>query len=198
MKNKLCPFLLSIALLVGCASVAQPSELYFPVIVDIGEGLRFPDPITPGRFASPANAPESLGAAVSALANIVPTTESGDQAKTRACAMASVWDLSAAYSTCAIAYCELLPVGSRVQSCGYVVRLQGWVQETWLGGDCDRNEFHTPSRLVGWFRSNRVTDCAAMSEVLMVAHMRDALGVSWNEEELLRADRVSTDDSPAK
>lgn len=156
-------------------------EVHLDLIVGEGGRTTFADPLTLGAEVT---APGDLREAVAALRSIVPLRRSGPSARS-GCMLKRTAPLAETYMDCKYAVCELLPERSRIQDCGYLIRVEQWVQREWLGGLCWTDGVDESRHLVKWFQGKGVDDCTAMSELVMVAWMQDVAGIEWNESVLI-------------
>lgn len=178
--------LLFFGLITGCMTneaISQSNQVvYLDLIAIEGGQSKYPDPLRLGLIDSK---PATLNEAVEALVRIVPavgTVEIKDQAK---CSIKVNAPLSDIYQDCKYVVCELLPERSRAQSCGYFVRLEQWIQREWLGGLCFSDGANENFSLTRWFHRRNINDCAAMSELVMVAYMQKLVGLRWEQSKLL-------------
>lgn len=82
--------------------------------------------------------------------------------------------------------CEYLPVGSRGQDCGYFVRLEEWTQKNWLGGFCLTEGPNSAYPLTRWFTARGITECTAMSELVMVGYFQSVSGLTVDQDDLIK------------
>jgi hypothetical protein len=165
----------------------QPqAQVFLQRIVAVDGESSYPDPLV---FTS-LKIPESLLDAGQRLMEAVPTefTASSKTQAARVCAFVSPSDWKHDFEKCAELVCTSLPVGSQDRGCGYLVKVNEWVEEHWLGGLCrtsitNRKE----SALVRWLSAKNITQCYQMSELITVAFFRYATGLPVNESGLIEA-----------
>lgn len=184
----MCRILMMILLgtIAGCTSSGEPgnasSKVYLDLIVKEGGQSKFPDPL---RTRLPQERPATLTQAAAALIDIVPIRRGSRVLAKSTCPVGSNVPLSNTFQLCKYEMCKYLPEGSRAQDCGYFVRLEQWIQKEWLGGLCQSEGFAENLPLTKWFHDREVSDCLAMSELVMIAYMQEITGTSWSESQLL-------------
>ncbi len=176
-----------ILILVGCASINSEAHsegaVYLDLIVIEGGATTYPDPIHPEIIGR--RIPIDFHGAIDALGKIVTTGKGASESFQSSCALKLDLPLSHTYETCKYKVCSLLPPRSRIQDCGYFVRLEQWVQREWLGGLCVTEGINESSQLARWFIEHGISDCTAMSELIIVGYMQDLAGLPRNEPQLL-------------
>ncbi|WP_162782225.1 hypothetical protein [Arenimonas caeni] len=132
--------------------------------------------------------PRDLRTAVEVLLTSIQTPGESVESKSscRIKAGSKLWEV---FDECVPRFCASLPERSRDSGCGYVLKLDDWIQTEWLGGLCRIEPFSRPSELVAWFRSKGVDDCSSMSEIVTVAYMQSVLGIPWQQGELIASAR---------
>jgi len=178
--------LVTCSLFAGCMSneiVGRADGGIYLDLIAIEHGhAKYPDPL---RLGLMGDRPTTLSGAVDALGKIVPTVGKGGRATRVACSTKLKSSLSETYQDCKYAVCKLLPERSRIQDCGYFIRLEQWVQREWLGALCLVEGANENFSLTRWFRQRDISDCGAMSELVMVAYMQQLAGLGWDESQLL-------------
>jgi hypothetical protein len=179
----------AIALVVAaCAAspVQSPSSagFYLDAIVSENGMNKFPDPIHPERLEG--RLPGNLREAINSLEIITPIKPIESTSSVKACSIEPDELLSDAYVRCVYDACKLLPTRSQVQDCGYITRLAHWVQRNWLGGFCVLHHADKSYPLSNWFITQGITECDAMSELIMFAYMQRITGIDVNEQQLIQ------------
>lgn len=182
-----CLAINAILILVGCASINSETRsedgVYLDLIVIEDGATTYPDPIHPDVIGK--NSPINLNGAIDALGKIVTTEKGGAVPLQNSCALKLDSPLSHTYESCKYEVCSLLPARSRIQDCGYFIRLEQWIQREWLGGLCVNDGINEKAQLARWFIKNGVSDCTAMSELIIVGYMQDLAGLPRDESQLL-------------
>lgn len=183
--------LLLLACVGGCATVpgVEVAAIYLQRTAITGgdQSAAYPDPLLiPESYLRLP--PHDLDAAVEVLkASIKTISVSVDsRSSCRVTASSMLWEV---FDECVPRFCSSLPERSRDRGCGYMLKVDDWVQTTWLGGLCRIDAFGRPSELVAWFRSKGVYDCSSMSEIITLAYIQSVLGIRWEEDELIAAAR---------
>jgi hypothetical protein len=166
---------------------ARQVQVFLERIVVVDGEKTYPDPLVLNR-ADRTEIPESLIGAASRLAAIVPLefTASSKAKATELCGFATSEEWAHDFQKCSEAMCTTLPIESQELTCGYLIRVNEWVEETWLGGLCrithtNRNK----SPLVSWFLERKLTECFQMSEAIAAAFYRHAAGLPVSESSLI-------------
>jgi hypothetical protein len=171
---------------------ARPAQIFLQRIVAVDGEATYPDPLIPNSKESGGRIPGSLGDAANRLAGMMPTrfTASSKAQAAEVCRFGSSEQWEHDFVKCGEVVCAALPSRSKDLGCGYLVRVNEWVEEHWLGGLCriiatDRNK----SPLFRWFSEQKLTQCYQMSEVITAAFYRSAAGLPVSESILIESVR---------
>lgn len=175
----------------ACATQAAHKDprddVYLDLIFKEGGRARFQDPIHPGMLGN--RRPSDLTGAITALLRITPLTSTMPLSLRRdrtSCRAQKTSSLEDAYAVCEYDACQFLPERSRIQNCGYFVRLEEWMQKNWLGGFCLTEGPSNSYPLTRWFKVRGITECTAMSEVVMIGYFRSVTGSTIDEDDLIK------------
>lgn len=171
---------------------AGHGQIFLQRIVAVDGEATYSDPLVLNTSERAARTPENLIDAAYTLTAIVPTKfdASSKIQAAELCGFSSSGKWSRDFVKCGDLVCTSLPATSQDAGCGYLIRVNEWVEENWLGGLCrivatNREE----SSLFRWFSGRNLTQCHQMSELVVAAFYRHVAGLPLNESSLIDAAR---------
>lgn len=163
------------------------TQVYLERIVGVDGETTYPDPLL---LDIDKQVPRNLTEAIERLMEMMPlnVTDSIKSEAAKSCEFASSERWTDDFHECSEVVCRALPKRSQELECGYLTRVNEWVEKQWLGGLCVETA-RKESRLFSWFASREVTECFQMSEVITAATYRKATGLPVNQLALIEAVR---------
>ena len=172
-----------LALQAGCAGteVEKDATAYLPRIVAMDEDRVYLDGLSLEK-----RPPTSLASAVDALFEALPRVNAlvVDPA---VCSFKDLDEVDQGLGACAEAACQFLAASSRETGCGYLIRLQQWVEITWLGGLCTTEASRRTGPLTEWFQRRGVNECHLMSAAVSISLNQALVGSRQEPESVLMA-----------